>query len=291
MRPKRTAFALLFLLAVLITGRSVSADIGPAPNVTVDLVNMPDGPYYVTLLSPEEAEPPFAYGPYAQDDEEQARYDRITAFAEARGLRFWDRLIPHEGDETYSWGHYPPERFHVVAWYPEHDVFLMSELTEGYAFKSHYTINAAGADVAGGDSEVIDVPIDPSYDWSRLLPGVLARIAITLVIELLIAWLLRYRSGRQIRIILVTNLITQLLLNAALAGLSFYYGTWALYAGYAGLAVLIFLIKAVVYSRRLLPNRQRTAERTGPVAYAFIANLFSFVLGFAASLALEVYLS
>ena len=109
--------------------------------------------------------------------------------------------------------------------------------------------------------------------------GLLIRIVLTVLIEIGIAFLFGYRGKRELKLILITNVITQVLLNALIAagdrGLGAFGAMLALIAG----EIAVFIAEAAVYSAKL-PRITEPSTRSGrAVGYAFTANLASLFGG------------
>ena len=171
------------------------------------------------------------------------------------------------GGRALNWNYYPPDPFRVLLYFPAEDRWVLSAPCDRYAFSSYYN---ADVDLTGEDS----ITVTPGR-----LQGVgplLLRMAVTLAAELLIALPFGLRKGRQLGVIAVTNVVTQIGLNLFLSAVM---GTgWLVTAVLYLLAELaVFLLEAEVYTRLL---GEPGLGRKRLTLYAFLANLASFLLGF-----------
>lgn len=307
---------LAFLIAATVLCCIAMADTGPKPSASFTFTGMPDEDYYVTMLAEVDA-----YGPHrvhqpgseipgyvleqGEDDPAYPAWQKLVDYKDADGYYFLDDLFEQcHGDDEASWHYYPPERFKLLLYFPESDIFLCSTVTERYAFDSVYRLDLGGkspAEIAaltltdpngdplpsGRDDETAigEVTLDKSDGTHQQIIGFLGRLGITLVIELALAWGWKYRRGSQLLFIGIVNLITQCLLNVALlcwgAGENsrFFIIFW-----YVLLELAVTGIEAAAYAY-LLPgtdHREKSVRRHAAM-YAIAANVLSFVAGLALS--------
>ena len=296
---------LALLIAAMLLCCIAMADTGPKPSAAFTLTGMPDEDYYVTMLSEIDQ-----YGPhhtYTEGEEipgwvlsggvEDPAYpiwQKFVDYADADGYYFLcDLFTQQHGDAEFGWGYYPPERFKLLLYFPESDIFLCSGITERYAFDSVYQVDLGGQDpseiaslsLTHPEGETGDFAVDQSDGTHQQVVGFLGRLAITLVVELAVAWGWGYRKGRQLLFIGVVNLITQCALNAALL----YWGAQQNSRGfiifwYILLELAVTGIEAACYAGLLpgIDHRDAGARRRAAL-YALIANVLSFLAGLALS--------
>lgn len=302
---------LALLIAAMLLCCIAMADTGPKPSAAFTLTGMPDEDYYVTMLSEIDQ-----YGPhhtYTEGEEipgwvlsggvEDPAYpiwQKFVDYADADGYYFLcDLFTQQHGDAEFGWAYYPPERFKLLLYFPESDTFLCSGITERYAFDSLYALDLGGrspAELAAltltdADGSPIEagsageITLDKSDGTHQQVVGFLGRLAITLVVELAVAWGWGYRKGRQLLFIGVANLITQCALNAALL----YWGAQQNSRGfiifwYILLELAVTGIEAACYAGLLPGIEPRDAgTRRRAALYALIANVLSFLAGLALS--------
>ena len=303
------------LIAVLLLCCVAFADTGPKPSAAFTFTGMPDEDYYVTMLAEVDH-----YGPHriyqegddlpyvleaGRDDPAYPAWQKFVDYKDADGYYFLDDLFDQcHGDDEASWHYYPPERFKLLLYFPESDIFLCSTVTERYAFDSVYRLDLGGkspAEIAaltltdpngdplpsGRDDETAigEVTLDKSDGTHQQIIGFFGRLGITLIIELALAWGWKYRKGSQLLFIGIVNLITQCLLNVALL----YWGAQETSRGfiifwYVLLELAVTGIEAAAYAY-LLPgtdHREKSVRRHAAM-YAIAANVLSFLGGLALS--------
>lgn len=281
----RKALVLLLLISLcipLFVSKPVQADMGPKPSVVIDFTGLEGQEYYVSLLSEITR-----YGPWNADaawenetSDERALMQKFRAFAISKNTNFLGHYSKLNGDDTYSWGYHPPQTFQIMVYFPDSDMFLLSDKTyERYAFHSYYRVNAEAWFSAGEMDPQANLAAVQNYDFGAEIIGFALRLVLTLAIELGLAWLLFYRRQKQLQLILAVNLFTQIALNLVLAFAGYKQGPWAFIFFYFTLEILIFAVEAIVYRLRLLGQAGRTVEKLGPVVYALAANVLSFGAG------------
>ena len=303
------------LIAVLLLCCVAFADTGPKPSAAFTFTGMPDEDYYVTMLAEVDH-----YGPHriyqegddlpyvleaGRDDPAYPAWQKFVDYKDPDGYYFLDDLFEQcHGDDEASWHYYPPERFKLLLYFPESDIFLCSTVTERYAFDSVYRLDLGGkspAEIAaltltdpngdplpsGRDDETAigEVTLDKSDGTHQQIIGFFGRLGITLVIELALAWGWKYRKGSQLLFIGIVNLITQCLLNVALL-------CWGAQESSRGFIIFWYVllelavtgIEAAAYAY-LLPgtdHREKSVRRHAAM-YAIAANVLSFLGGLALS--------
>lgn len=276
---KRRLLSIL-LCAVLLLSFAVtaSADIGPKPSTHITTHG--DGrTVYITLLSDEEH-----YGPNRAVTPEEAAEDWFSPETSQEYREAWYAFLNHGVEGWYwwgtvdqndlSWGYYPPERFKLALYFPDTDALLISSETyERYAFESDYVLYLN--DLDSTVSATVSMNLRKTVDWTEEIAGLLFRAAATILIELLLALLWGYRDKRQILIVILVNLITQLALN----GLLWF---WYTFGGFLTAMlrliqaeVLVVIVESVLYGILLSNGKGRWKA----VLYAVAANLLSVTLG------------
>lgn len=293
------AICIFFVLSLLSV--PISADMGPKPSVRVSFENMGDELCYGTLLSEK-----YSTGPASawDGDEESAYHKGNENFKSSALLDYdtWKAFVEYEDTDGYyflqqevwevsktkkiSWTYYPPHNFKILLYYPESQRFVVSGIYERYAFDTYYTVDMDGVNIASVEYDDIlsgDERIEAyrSYQWRQEVTSLIARIIITIAVEMGIALLFGFRGKKTLLFLAVANISTQIILNLLLNFVNFYLGSWAFAVYYALLEIAVIVIEAVAYS--LLMNRLGEKKRRVffYVIYSFAANLISFAVGFA----------
>ena len=247
-RFRRPLFFPVFLLCFLLfPSLPAQADTGPKPSVQVEFTESAGETYYATLLSRESSTgPQSAYDP---DYPESAQYpegqkDIWQAFVDYEdpdGFYFLQWFWECTQTDLLDWNYFPPQEFKILVFYPETGEYRASGVYERYAFDSTFTVDLSQP----GELQAVQ-----SYDYQGELVSLVLRAA--------------------------ANLITQLLLNLALARL--FFTPLPLSAWYVLLELFIFCGEALLYSC-LLQKLGPCTRKPHPVLYALTANAASFLGG------------
>lgn len=283
---KRFRLFIVFVLLLRFLIVPIQADIGPKPSVEITFENMPEGKYYVTLLTSQDS-----YGPWQPITEEtfleEDEQEVAKAFLEAikdKELYCYENIQECSDNHFYSWSYYPPNDFVIAIYFPETKTVLMSNHLERVAFDTYYTVYYKGDQLDsqltgqsdGPSDEEMEMMLDVREDInnSGKLLNFFLRVIGTIVIEVLIGLLFKYRSKREIRIILITNLITQLLLHGLMYLFDVHMGplTWVII--FPILELVVFIIELIVY---FITMKDHNKWKT--FFYTLLANLVTFFIG------------
>ncbi len=278
MRKKKPLLCIvLALLIPLVFAMPIFADMGPKPSVHIAFEGMGNKKYIIALLPTAKG-----YGPYSSDVKgNESAVDLIFRnLAAEEGLYYWGQAETLEGSDTYVWGYYPPEAFKIALYFPEQEVAVVSDkLYERYAFDSYFRVDGTGLFLAGQVVPGSTFAVKATYLYHREILGFVGRVLVTLVLELGLAYVLGFRQKKQRNLIILVNILTQIFLNIVLivGGGDLTY--WVFPIVYLFLEVLIFLLEAVIYSFKLIPESGKTIEKVHPAIYALLANALSAVGG------------
>ena len=283
-------------VAIFVRTPTANADVGPKPSINITFKNLGDELCYGTVLSQcVSTGPHSAYAPdegydyknlgwydsnyYDNEDYHNEEVERIwhvfADYDDADGyyfLQLWWKL----GGEVNQihWGYYPPYSFKVLLYYPESETYITSEIYERYAFDSYFTVDMNGVDVTLSGTQLT---LDKNYDYLGEAVGLLCRIALTILIELLIALLFRMKGRKVIVTVFVVNAATQIALNVALNLIYYFSGALTYLIFFALLEIVVVIVEAVVYSLLL---RKQGVPIWKSILYAVVANAVSAVAGF-----------
>lgn len=281
-KHKNLRFCLLFLTLCMLFALPVWADVGDKPSICITFENMPDVPFYGTLIVdtlPWDA----SYTDESEKDEwyglvPEAVYDAICAYDDADGFFYWHS--PYENLFLCSESgrlvlNYPsPDRFKLLLYFPETETYAVSDVLEKYAHDATYVLDFNGAVPTNG----LPLDVRAEYHLPSGIGGLFVRMVLTVLLELGIAWLFRYRTKPLVTSIITVNVVTQLLLNMPLVFISFKLGGLAAFIAYFLLEIPVLIIEAIAYAI-ILPDR-RGGTWWKAVLYAIAANLVSFIVGF-----------
>lgn len=268
----------LLLCLALVCGLAPAAyaDIGPKPSVHITFENMDDSLCYATLLSKTKSTGPSS----AWDGDENHIYnynldlDIWRAFVEYQdpdGYYFLQEGWQVNETKSFAWTYYPPSSFKVLLYYPETGEFVTSGIHERYAFDSYFTIDLE----ATGPT----LTLKKSYDYTWETISLVARIVLTILLELGLALLFGFRGKQVLLTITGINIVTQVGLNLALNIINYSQGSMAFVLFYLLLELAVFVLEAVLYLRLLQRASPTPLKKGRVILYALAANVLSFAGG------------
>lgn len=267
---KKRICTLVFLLAITVgLALRAWADVGPKPSVVLEFKGLEGQRYAATLLADAEQYGPWGAGRgYEEWQGNEALWEAFAAYEAPAGWYFWGKYEDCTETQRFAWTYYPPQRFYVLLYFPDSGEYWRSpEPYERYAFDSTFAVEPAGT----------SSPVRPAYRYGGELFSLALRFAATVAVELAVAWAWGLRRRRHIQLILRVNLVTQLLLNAALNLFNYRSGPMMFWFMYFWLELAVFLAEGFVYARRF-PAAQTGQERH-PWLYALAANVASYGAG------------
>lgn len=273
---------LLFLVCVAVLlspATTVYADMGPKPSVQITFTGMEGEDYYGTLLSRYDSTGPASVW---DGNEKNARYGEgeyeiwkaFVEYEDADGFCFLQEWWHCSENNQLNWLYRPPSTYKILLYFPERNAFYVSPIYEQYAFDSYYTVDLSGL---GNNPVLIAVKC---YDYTWEMISLMARIFLTILLELAVALLFGYRQKRQLVFLAAVNIVTQVTLNVWLNYVNYTTGSmWFKLAFYVG-EILVLLIESIAYCVLL----RRFCEKRQPIwkilLYALTANAVSFLAGF-----------
>ena len=118
-----------------------------------------------------------------------------------------------------------------------------------------------------------------SYNYRQEMLALGARIVLTILIEMLVALLFGFRQKKQLLILAVVNIITQIILNVLLNVINYNSGPLAFTFFYVLFELIVFALEAVLYCTILKRLSEKKKEDAYYILYSFVANLLSFGAG------------
>ena len=284
------------------------ADIGPKPSVEIQFTGVEEGvTYYATLLSYYVSTGPASAwdGDPLSSKETNPIWKAFVNYEDSDGYYFLQEYWDCTEKDQFRWGYYPPTPFKVLCYFPETDTFAVSDIYERYAFDTYYEIDlsdvmkeiAEGAET-GRDQDMPILKAKKNYDYTWQLISLVARIVITILLEMGLALLFGYRHKNQLRFLAIVNVVTQIILNVLLNMFNYRYGHWSFVFYYVLLELLVLAIEAILYALVLPKVSQtiakaaieaaepgkkvsvpKTIQKRHAVIYAAVANVASFAIG------------
>lgn len=277
MKRKLLAFLLCVALSAAMSVTAF-ADMGPKPSVHITLKDLPEGPAYGTLLSADRSTGPSSawegnpqYAASQPGDEDYAIWKAFVDYDDPDGYYFlqewWDC-----SDGEFAWTYYPPSDFKILLYFPESGTFLSSGICQRYAFDSYFDATV--------ETGALTVKVNHQLQLTELW-GLLCRMVLTIVVELLIGLLFWPWERDVFRLLVWVNILTQLLLNLALNVYVHFHGTFlfTLAPVYFLLEVAVMVIETWAYKKYMPEAVGGEIPMGKALGYSMIANIASFALG------------
>ena len=281
---------------------TTNADTGPKPSVHIIFENMGDELCYGTLLSDRTSTGPSSAwggvsensGRYKENEQysyaalDYATWKAFVEYEDADGYYFLQEGWQVNETKEMAWTYYPPYSFKILLYYPETETFVVSGIYERYAFDSYYTVDMDGVNIGSveyNEGQSTDERIEAyrSYNYRQELLSLTARIIITIVIEMAVALLFGFRKKKQLLVLAVANIITQIVLNVLLNVINYNSGPHAFVFCYILFEIVVFAFEAVLYCTLLKKVSEQPKKNWYYVFYALVANAVSFGAGFIAA--------
>ena len=277
---KRKVFVFLMCLVLLMAMPiTASADMGPKPSVRIEFTGIEGETYYGTLLSLRDSTGPASawngnpdYANYHPGEDGYDIWLKFVEYQDTDGYFFLQWFWDCSENNQLNWTYYPPTSFKILLYFPETDTFYVSPVYERYAFDSYFTVDLS-------DYDTDPILAHQSYDYTWEIISLVARIVLTITLELGIALLFGYREKKVLGFLAVVNIITQVILNVALNNVNYRSGSMSFTFSYVLYELLVFAIEAVAYSVLLKKFSSKELKKGRAVGYAFVANAASFAFG------------
>lgn len=276
------------LLIMHLFSTNVHADIGPKPSIVIDFNGLEGENYYVTLLSSVKSTGPYSvlsdsnrnYAHYQEGDEGYTVFLKFVEYQDEDGFYFLQFFQDCSESHQFSWNYYPPNEFKILLYCPETESFIVSdEHYQRYAFDSYFTAEVSGLNLFEEIQDNAKLIVEKSYDYTDEILSLVARIVLTIAIEIGIALLFGFREKRQFRFIVLVNIITQITLNLALNIINYRSGQMAFVIFFVLLEIVVFIVEAILYTLYLKKYSEKEISGWKPWVYALVANAASFALG------------
>lgn len=278
---KRDRLAVLLLLAVLLVPAAARADFGPKPGIRLTVTNPPEEEYYLDLLIQERGAGgsiPYTAEEYAAKRLDAAMFEQLFCLADAG----WYPVLA--GGESLPW----ESGLTAFSFRGEREHYISEAYAKIYAKDFRIIVVTASGTVRVSEpvrrqTFYVNITYDYLENEIHLFPLAvvyLIQFASTCIPTLLIEGVLLLVYGFSLRksgkVFLITNVATQVFMTATL-------GTALIYGSVGGallvivpVEIVIIVAEAKAYLRFF--NEQPKYRRR---AYAIVANLVSFLIGFA----------
>ena len=286
------------VLAVSLFPITASADTGPKPSVRITFENLGDEECWGTLLSSKKSTGPSSAwdgnennarhneNPNGQYDWQDFGYDVWKAFVdydEKDDYYFLQEAWQINETKELAWTYYPPNEFKILLYFPETEEYAVSGVYERYAFDSYFTVNMDGVKLSVDYNEELssDERINAynSYNYRVEILALIARIIITIIIEMAIALAFGYWEKKQLLLLAGMNAGTQIILNVLLNIINYNSGRIAFVLFYILFEIIVAIIEAIVLLVFLNKISIKQRKRWLMIVYVILANVVSFWSG------------
>lgn len=302
MKNKRftRAFATLLcaVLVMMIFPITASADIGPKPSVRITFENLGNEECWGTLLSSKPSTGPSSAWDGNEEDARHNENSNEQYSYQPFGYDIWKAFVDYdEQDDFYflqeawqinetkelAWTYYPPNEFKILMYFPETGEYAVSGVYERYAFDSYFTVNMDGVKLSVDYNEELSsddrLNAYKSYNYGVEVGSLVARILITIIIEMGIALLFGYREKKQLLLLVGVNSGTQIILNVLLNIINYNSGEMAFVVSYILFELVVFAIEAILFYHLLNKISIKQKPKWLAIVYALVANAVSFGVG------------
>ncbi len=282
------------ILLVLQIPCTAHADTGPKPSVHILFENMGDQLCYGTLLSQQESTGPSSVwdghegsarhsGNYSYETIDYDSWKAFVEYKDSDGYYYLQESWLVSETKEIAWTYYPPYSFKILLYYPETETFVVSGIYERYAFDTYYTVDMDGIEIGSvdPDTQSTDARIDAyrSYNYSVEILSLIARIIITIAIEMAVALLFGFRGKQQLLLLIAVNTATQIILNVLLNLTNYTSGPRHFVINYILLEIIVFVLEALLYCHLMKKRSEAPKRNRFYVLYSLVANVASFAIG------------
>lgn len=274
MKKIKILFSLLlftFFFSLMSSPKVVHADMGPKPASYITIKGI-EGDYVACFAAQKASGPNMDYEMWLeyQDESWTQEYNPIMEYKDDEGFKWIDHYYVCHDETEISFTYYCPSVYKIVI-YQNDKLYMATEALEMYAYATYYEIDFS----SGTINTPSDIKVTNTYDYLGETLGLLFRIVATLAIEIGVFYLFRLYTKRNLNVVLIVNLITQILLNVAVNVMNYTSGVISALFLLFALEFIILIVEFIAY-QFLLKDKNRFII----IIYPIIANLLSFGLGF-----------
>lgn len=269
MKLKKVLLIISITLIIFISiNIPVQADMGPKPKTIINITGI-EGEYVAAFASKEAYGPNFDYqfwcDNYKDSEYNYLKYNPIMEYSDEDGFKWITKYYKCEGESEIGFYYYRPKEFKLVI-YKDDKLYKVTDIINCYAFTSKYEINF--------NANNQTIKIKNTYPYFKEILLFILRLSITLAIEIGLFFLFRLYTKRNILVVGITNIITQVLLNIILNLELYFNGSLSTILLYIILEVFILIIEPIIY---IIFTRNKNKFLV--LLYGILANILSFVIG------------
>lgn len=268
--------------------------IGPECSIVIEFSALEEQVYYTTLLLKWKT----GLSPYTTSDKwtvtdngklyiDDEKYGKIPwrifrEYQDDDNFYFDSYVIRLDEDETFIWGFYVPDEFKILVYLPQTGQFAVSDVYKRYAFDSYFSVKLENLDINSLE-DTLSVTIEKNYDYTWEIISLIVRIFVTIAVEILLALLFGLRKKNILLFIVITNIMTQTVLNVLLNASNYVAGPVAFIFSYVFIGFLVFVIEVIAYSIYFKKvnkiNGDYIIKKWVAPIYVLCASILSFVAG------------
>ncbi len=262
----------IVLIVIILFTSIAGADVGPKPSLEIIVRGMDTDKYWLDLLVTDDAN--FSW--LEITEEERKKVSKLIEYRDEDGFHpalLVGTKVPLSGDlkgEKQKDGSYlhlfgyvgVPDIFKIVI-LKKDGTLIISEKIERKQFQSVV------------EFDIKNLKTAEKIPWCNISIGFLIRLALTLLIEIFIAIMFGFTLKKSLKIILITNIITQVILNILVFSSDITGGLFAAIITFILAEIFIVIAEVIVYLN-LLTQKSKLRR----LIYAVSANLVSLSAGF-----------
>jgi len=274
---------LLFMVSLLIVPLIAYGDVGPKPSLEINVIGIDTDEYWLDLLIKDVSGNSWL----EISDEERLEVAKLEAYEDKDGFKpalllgtgapMWGGLRG-EKLEDGSFRHYfgyigVPDEF-KIAILKKDGTLIVSDVVQRTQFQSYMDYDLSNIEVSTSDQVGVGI-VREQIPWGFSVFGFVVRLLLTLVLEIGIALLFGFTFKNSLKVLLITNLVTQVILNVLTFGAYTAGGFFFVAIVFSMAEVLIIIAELVVYMK-LLTEKKKWIR----AVYAIVANIVTFLAGF-----------
>lgn len=286
------------VLVMMVFPITASADTGPKPSVRITFENLGTEECWGTLLSSKPSTGPSSAWNGNEEDAQHNENPNGYYSYQKFGYDIWKAFVDYDEKDDYyflqeawqinetkelAWTYYPPNEFKILLYFPETGEYAVSGVYERYAFDSYFTVNMDEVKLSVDYNEELSsddrLNAYKSYNYGVEIGSLVARILITIIIEMGIALLFGYREKKQLLLLVGVNSGTQIILNVLLNIINYNSGEMVFVVFYVLFELVVFAIEAILFYHLLNKISIKQKPKWLAVVYALVANAVSFGAG------------
>ena len=243
-------------------------DFGPKPASYVTITGI-EGEYVVAFAATIAPPNSYDYDSLIKDEDCSILYNPICSYKDDEGYRWVSHYLVATGEKQIGLGYYCPNEFKIIV-YKNNELYAATNVLKRYAYTAYYKLDFSNYEQGNTST----IKIIKNYDYLGELGGFLLRVIATLLIEIALFYVFKLYNKRNLIVVGITNLVTQLGLNIAVNIVEYKSGWLSAMLLLFTLEAIILLVECIVY-QILLKDKKRWII----LVYSILANALSFGVG------------